>query len=270
MMTVDDARKWYDQWYAPNNAILVIVGDVEPDKVKTLAQNYYGNIPSRSLPTINERKPQIEPPQLGIKRITVKAPAELPYLIMGYHTPVIRDTAQDWEPFALEILEGILDGHASARLNKSLVRDLRIANSAGASYDATGRGESMFLLSGTPSPGKTVEELEQALRTEIKNVIEKNVTEEELNRVKAQVIASQVYQLDSIFAQAMQIGRLESIGLSYQDIDVILEKLQAVTAEQVRTVAEKYFNDDRLTVAVLDPQPLEQKEPTKESAVLRH
>lgn len=269
-MTADDARKWYDQWYAPNNAILVIVGDVDPIEVKTLAQKYYGGIPSRSLPAIDERKPQIEPPQLGIKRITVKAPAELPYLIMGYHTPVIRDTAKDWEPFALELLEGILDGYASARLNKSLVRNLRIANSAGASYNATSRGESMFMLSATPSPGKTVEELEQALRDEIKNIIEQNVTEEELHRVKAQVIANHVYQLDSIFAQAMQIGRLESIGLSYQDIDIFLEKLQAVTAEQIQAVAKKYFNDDRLTVAVLDPQPLEQKQPTKKPEGLRH
>ncbi|MCP5244678.1 MAG: insulinase family protein [Burkholderiales bacterium] len=269
-MTADDARKWYDQWYAPNNAILVIVGDVDPGNVKALTNKYYGGIPSRSLLDIDARKPQTEPSQLGIKRITVKAPAELPYLIMGYHTPVIRDTAKDWEPFALEMLEGILDGHASARLNKSLVRNLRTANSVGASYGATGRGNSMFMLSGTPSPGKTVEELEHALRGEIKNVIENNVTEEELNRVKAQVIASHVYQLDSIFAQAMQIGRLESIGLSYQDIDIILEKLQAVTADQIRTVAEKYFNDDRLTVAVLDPQPLEQKQPAKEPSGLRH
>ncbi len=270
-MRVEDAQTWYDRWYAPNNAILVVAGDVNANAVKKLAQKYYGNIPARTLLSIDERKPQTEPPQLGIKRITVKAPAELPYLIMGYHTPVIRDTAEDWEPFALEMLGGILDGHASARLNKSLVRDLRIANSAGAGYNATGRGQGMFMLSGTPSPDKTVEELEQAFRTEIKKVIEENVTEEELSRVKAQVVASHVYQLDSIFAQAMQIGRLESIGLSYRDIDIILEKLQTVTADQIRAVAKKYFVDDSLTVAVLDPQPLEQQmPPAKAPAGLRH
>ncbi|PTN12476.1 M16 family metallopeptidase [Nitrosomonas aestuarii] len=269
-MRVEDAQEWYDRWYAPNNAILVIVGDISADAVIALAQKHYGNIPKRPILPIDERKPQIEPHQLGIKRITVKAPAELPYLIMGYHTPVIRDTAEDWEPFALEMLGGILDGHASARLNKSLVRDLRIANSAGASYNATGRGQGMFMLSGTPSPGKTVEELERALRTEIEKVIEENVTEEELSRVKAQVVAGHVYQLDSIFAQAMQIGRLESIGLSYRDIDIILEKLQAVTADQIRAVAKKYLVDDSLTVAVLDPQPIEQTQPVKTPAELRH
>ena len=92
----------------------------------------------------------------------------------------------------------------------------------------------------------------------------------ELARVKAQVIASHVYQRDSIFSQAMQIGRLESIGLSYRDIDTALEKLKAVTTEQIRDVTKKYFNDDSLTVAVLDPQPLEQKLPAKAPAGLRH
>ncbi|SES64210.1 zinc protease [Nitrosomonas marina] len=269
-MTVEDAQTWYDRWYTPNNAVLVITGDVNPGEVKTLAQRYYGKIPARPVLSLDKRKPQTEPPQLGIKRITVKAPAELPYLLMGYHTPVIHDPDEDWEPFALEVLESILDGHASARLNKSLVRGLQIANSVSASYTATGRGQSMFLLGGTPSPGKTAEELEQAFRTEIKQMIENKVTDEELNRVKAQVIASQVYQLDSIFAQTMQIGRLESIGLSYRDIDLILEKLQTVTADQIRMVAEKYFDDDRLTVAVLEPQPLEHKEPGKVSEGLRH
>lgn len=269
-MTAEDAQQWYDRWYAPNNAILVIVGDASPEEVRSLVQKHYGSISHRPLLAIDQRKPQIEPPQLGIKRITVKAPAEMPYLVMGYHAPVIKNVQNDWEPFALKMLESIMDGHASARLNKSLVRELQIANSAGAGYSATSRGPGMFFLSGTPSPGKTVDELEQAIRAEIKKLTEEQVTEEELNRVKAQAVASQVFQLDSIFAQAMQIGRLESVGLSYRDIDTMLEKLQAVTAEQIRAVAEKYFNDDQLTVAVLDPQPLDQKTGAAEPAGLRH
>ena len=98
----------------------------------------------------------------------------------------------------------------------------------------------------------------------------RELTEEELARVKAQVVAGHVFQLDSMFFQAMQIGQLESIGLSHRDIDTILKKLQAVTTEQVRDVAKKYLKDDTLTVAVLDPQPLEQKAPTPAPAGLRH
>lgn len=269
-MTVQDAQEWYDRWYAPNNAILVIVGDVKAKEVLKLAEKYYGNIESRQIASLTSRKPQTEPVQVGTKRLTVKAPAQLAYLMMAYHTPTIQDVAADWEPYALEMLEGVLDGNASARLNKSLVRDQQIANSVSASYVATGRGPSMFYLSGTPSEGKTVVELEQSLNDEIKRLIDKGVTEEELMRVKAQVVASHVYQRDSIFSQAMQIGRLEGIGLSYRSLDIILEKLQAVTTEQVREVAKKYFNEDSLTVAVLDPQPLEQKRPTSVPSGLRH
>jgi zinc protease len=269
-MTFSDAKGWYDRWYAPNNAILVVVGDVNPNQVFVLARKYYGHIESRTVLQLDERKPQIEPKQLGIKRLIVKAPAQLPYLAMGYHAPALRKPDTDWEPYALEMLAGVLDGNESARLNKSLVREQRIASSAGAGYDSTARGPGMFYLDGTPSEGKTVADLEAALREEVQKLVREGVTEEELARVKAQVVASHVFQLDSMFFQAMQIGQLESIGLSHRDEETILKKLQAVTAEQVRDVAKKYLNDDSLTVAVLDPQPLEQKAPAPPPAGLRH
>lgn len=269
-MRVEDAREWYDRWYAPNNAILIVVGDVDANEVFRLAQKNYGTIPKHPLLPLNARKPQTEPPQTGTKRIIVKAPAELPYLMMGYHAPTIRNVMEDWEPYALEILEGVLDGHASARLNKSLVRENQIANSANAGYSAMARGPSIFFLSAVPRAGKTVAELEQALRKELEKITRDGVTEDELARVKAQVVAGHVYQRDSIFSQAMQLGRLESTGLSYRDIDIILEKLKTVTAAQVRDVAKKYFNDDSLTVAVLDPQPLERRAPAKVPSGLRH
>jgi zinc protease len=269
-MHVSDAKEWYDRWYAPNNAVLVVVGDVNPKEVFALAQKYYGSIKSRPVLTLDKRKPQTEPVQVGIKRITVKAPARMPYLAMGYQAPVLRNPATDWEPYALEMLAGVMDGNESARLNKELVRELRIASSAGAGYDSTARGPGMFYLDGTPSEGKTVADLEAALRSEIEKLVRDGVTAEELARVKAQVVASHVFQLDSMSYQAMQIGQLESIGLSFRDVDTMLKKLQAVTAEQVREVAKKYLKDDSLTVAVLDPQPLEQKTPFATPPGLRH
>lgn len=269
-MRVEDAQAWYDRWYAPNNAVLVVVGDVDAQEVYRLVQKNYGAIEARTVLPLTARKPQTEPPQVGSKRIIVKAPAELPYLIMGYHTPTIKNVTADWEPYALEILEGILDGHASARLNKSLVRDRQIANSVSAGYSATARGPSIFFLSAVPSGGKTAEDLEHALREEIKKIILESVTDEELARVKAQVIASHVYQRDSIQSQAIQLGRMESIGLSFHDIDTILDKLKAVTPDQIRAVTKKYFTDDNLTVAILDPQPLEQKAPARIPSGLRH
>ena len=269
-MTVGDAQEWYDRWYAPNNAVLVLVGDVDPKEVYSLAQKYYGEIESRPIASLAVRKPQTEVTQAGIKRLQIKAPAQMPYLVMGYHAPVLHDANADWEPYALQMLVGVLDGNGSARLNKELVRNQQIASSINADYDSTGRGPGMFFLSGTPSEGRSAAELESALRIEIERLIDAGVTEKELRRVRAQVVSGHVFQLDSMFYQAMQIGQLESVGLSYRDLDTIIKKLQAVTAEQVREVAIKYLIDDSLTVAVLDPQPLEQRSVIPSSIRLRH
>lgn len=260
-MSYLDARDWYARWYAPNNAFVVVVGDVKVAEVLALAQKYYGRIKRRTLPA---RKPQIEPEQRGVRRLVVKAPAELPYLRMGWKCPALRDPERDWQPYALEVLTGVLDGNASARLNQSLVRDSRVASEVGASYDMTARGPGMCVLEGTPSTGKNAAELEAGMRAELARLVREGVTAEELARVKAQVVASQVYKRDSIFGQAMEIGRFESAGLSYRDIDRALERIKAVSAEQVRAVAQQYFVDDGLTVAVLDPQPLhpEQAQPS--------
>ncbi|PZP55165.1 MAG: peptidase M16 [Azospira oryzae] len=266
-MTIQDLRQWYHRWYAPNNATLVVVGDVKPEQVFKLAQRYYGKYKPIALPV---RKPQDEPLQQGIRRVTVKAPAKLPYLIMGYRVVPLRDARNDWEPYALEVLAGVLDGHPAARLNRELVREARIAQSVGTGYDLLARGPSIFLLEGTPSEGRTVAELEAALREQVRRIVDEGVGEEELNRVKAQVVANQVYSRDSMFYQAMQIGQLEMVGLSYKDLDVLIQKLQAVTADQVREVAKKYLVEDRLTVAVLDPQPLDEARPALPPKGMRH
>ena len=266
-MTAADDRDWYRRWYAPNNAYVVVVGDVNKDEVFRLAEKHYGRIPGRALPG---RKPQNEPPQAGIKRLVVKAPAQLPYLSMAWKAPALRDLQNEREPFALEMLAGVLDGHDAARLARNLVRGAKIAVSANAGYDATVRGEALFVVSGTPAEGRTVAELESALRTEIARVANEGVGAQELERVRTQLIAAQVYKRDSMMAQAMEIGRTEATGFHWRDIDTLLEKIRSVTAEEVQAVARKYFKDDMLTVAVLDPQPLPEGSPQKSAATTRH
>jgi zinc protease len=253
-LTVADTRAFYDEWYAPNNATVVVVGDVAPAEVFALAEQYFGALPKKTLPS---RKPQDEPPQLGLKRLTVKAPAEQPYVLMAYRVPGLKKPAEDWEPYALDMLESILSGNDAARLPRTLVKTDLVATSAGASYDGLGRGPAFFYLSGSPVAGRSAEQLEQGLRREVKRVVDEGVTAEELTRVKAQVIAAQVFQRDSMFFQARQIGSMEVIGFSYRDLDLYIEKLKQVTAEQVREVTRKYLIDDVLTVAYLDPQPLD-------------
>jgi zinc protease len=259
-MTAADAREWYKTWYAPNNATLVVVGDVNSQEVLKLAKQYFGPLKSQALPS---RKPQVEPEQKGERRVVVKAQAKLPYVLMGFHVPSLQDADKDVEPYALEILAGVLNGNASARLNQNLVRQSQIAVDVDAAYDMVQRGrQSIFVLDATPSEGKSVAELEAAILNEIEKIKTGGVTEEELQRVKAQVIAADVYQRDSMFYQAMQIGNLETAGFSWRILKGYPAKLQAVTAEQVQAVAKKYFNKDNLTVATLDPQPIDPNDNT--------
>ena len=257
-MTINDLKEWYKNWYAPNNATVVVVGDVDPNDVYALAYEYFGPLSSEESITA---KKQIEVPQQGTKRITVKRPAELPTIIMAYKTPVIKPNKQDnneydWEPYALEVLAGILDGGNSARISSRLVRGNEVAATASASYQIASRLDNLFTLSGTPTPDKSIQELEVAFRNEILNLQTYLVSDEELHRVKAQVISSDVYEKDSIFYQAMIIGILETVGLSWDLADKYVERIKAVTNEQVLLVAKKYLTDDRLTIADLYPLPI--------------
>jgi zinc protease len=152
------------------------------------------------------------------------------------------------------MLASILDAGESSRFAKELVRGTQVATSVGAGYDLYSRLDELFLFDGTPSKGKSVEDLENAIREQIETLKTKLVDQAELDRIKAQVVASKVYEKDSVFYQAMQIGTLATVGLDWQLMDQFVERLRAVTPEQVQAVAKKYLIDDHLTVAVLDPQ----------------
>ena len=255
-MAAQDARDWYARWYAPNNATLVVAGDVKADEVIALARRHFGALPARALPP---RKPQDEPAQLGEKRIVVKAPAQLPYLLMAWHAPTLKDWEQDTAPYALQILAGVLSGNDSARLQKSLVKTRQIAVNASAGYDAVARGPGMFMIDATPAPGKSVAALEKAIREEVRRIQRDGIDQAELARVKAQVIAADVYQRDSLFYQAMQLGEYATAGLPPEALARRVDKLRAVTAQEVQAAARQWLQDDRLSVAELDPQPLQAK-----------
>jgi zinc protease len=251
-LTLDDLRAWYRGFYAPNNATLVVVGDVRPAAVAALAEKYFGPVPARPLAAA---APPDEPRQEGERRARVSVPAEVPHLVMGYHVPVLT-RASSWEPYALSVLAGILDGGRAARFARELVREQKIAAGVEADYNPIARAPGLFVLDGMPAAGRTPAELERALRAQIERLRRERVTEEELQRVKAQVVAADVYSRDSVFYQAMQIGRLATTGLDWRLLDTFVERINSVTAEQVQAVARKYLTDTNLTVAVLDPLPL--------------
>jgi zinc protease len=257
-MTPDDARAFYKQWYTPNNAAVVIAGDVDVAQAKALVEKHYGSIPQRALPV---RKPRDEPVQAGIRRLDFKAPAEQAYVSLAFKVPQITSPAASdtatLDSYALTVLSAVLDGYSGARLDRALTQgDNRVADSAGAYCGMAARGPQICHLDGVPATGKTAAQVEAALREQVAKVARDGVTEAELNRVKTQWVAGQVYQQDSVFAQARSIGSNWVVGLPLDTDKVVIERLRAVTAEQVKAVAAKYFGDDALTVATLLPQPI--------------
>ena len=271
-MTYKDARDWYDHWYSPNNAVVVIAGDVDPAAVYQLAEKNYGRVPVRK---ILERKSQEEPIQKGIRRFHLKAPAENPLIYFAWKVPhLLPHDLTQVDPYALDILSGILDGNANARLNRILVREKRLANQVGASYDACcSRSETMFLIHAEPMPGKSADMMELEIKKILNEIALNGVREDELKRIKIAITATQVYKRDSVFGQAMEIGATEMAGMSWRNTDEFIDRLQSVTSEQIQAVVKKYFIDDHLTVGILDPQALDPKTQAanaRAAAALKH
>jgi len=247
-----DARDWYRSWYAPNNATVVVAGDVDAKQVLAIVEKYYGAAATHELPV---RKPQIEPPQKGIKQVQVKAPADNAQLAMAWKAPRLEPgKLDDVEPYALELLTAVLDGYDNARLNRTLVKQEKVVNDVGVGYDMISRGPELFLIGATMAKGKTVDQAQGSIRKALEEVKQKGILESELKRIKVRILSDQIYKRDSIFGQAMEIGSTEMAGFSWKDINYMLEKMQTITPEQVQAVAKKYLVDEGLTIAILDPQ----------------
>ncbi|MEO7885886.1 MAG: pitrilysin family protein [Polaromonas sp.] len=260
-MTPADARDFYRRWYVPANAAVVIAGDVDVAQVKKLAEKYYGGIAARAVPV---RKPRAEPVQAGARRMDFKAPASQAYVSMVFKVPKLEPAdlaapaaGASRDALALTVLAAVLDGYSGARLDRALVQQSRVADSAGASNGLMGRGPQLFSLDGVPADGKTAQQVADALREQVARVAREGVSEAELNRVKTQWVASETYKLDSVFNQARELGSQWVQGLPLDASERIIAALRSITGPEVQAVAAKYFGDDQMTMATLLPQPLD-------------
>ena len=238
-MTEKDISDWYQNWYAPNNATVVIVGDIDFENTFKLIDKYYGNKQSKNVTT---RLDRAEPFQFGEKDISIKIKDKPSYLILGYKVPSINNKNIDsWECYALSVLSGILSSGQNSRLQKILVRDKKLASYADSGYSLFARYDPLFMIDVNPIVGKKISSVKNELDKIIVDLQTKLVTNKELDRIKAQVLAYEVYQQDSIDYQARILGMAKtSIG----DIKIIEDytaNINSVTAEQVRAVAKKYL-----------------------------
>lgn len=252
-MTVEELRAWYETWYVPNNATLVVVGDVVPSEVHALAQRYFGSIAQRPLPAAQI---PLELSTPGERLLTLHLPTQLPSLMMGFNVPGLATSKNPREVHALRLIGALLDGGYSARLPSRLERGEELVSGAGSSYDAYTRGDSLFVLSATPNvqKGKTLGEVEDGLWRQLDDLKNTPPTSEELARVRAQVIAGLIYERDSVTSQATTIGQLETVGLSWHLMDDELADLSAVTPADIQQAARTYFTRDRVSVTHILPE----------------
>lgn len=249
-----DLSNWYRLWYAPNNATIVVVGDVLADNVYQLVQEYFGNLKPTKLPN---RKTRLETPQQGERRVEMAISAVQPTIVMGYRTSRSDQSQPAWHRYALSVLSNVLAGTKSARFSKNLIRGAAIAQSANAGYSAYSRYEDLFVIVATPNTGVDINQIEQAVENELAQLKKTPVSEEELSTIKAQLIASEIYQQDSIQHQASTLGRLETTGIGWREQFRFRNYIAAVTAEQVMQVANEYLINKNRTVVVLNPQTTE-------------
>ena len=253
-MTADDVRAFYRQWYVPGNAAVVVAGAVEPAAVLALAEKTYGRISAGELPA---RKPRPEPPQQGERRLQLHAAAEQAVVSLMFKAPRMGDmqpSPESDDALALTVLSAVLDGYSGARLERALVQGKsRLADGVEASNGLMGRGPQLFNLIAIPAKGVSAERVEKALLEQVALIARDGISEAELERVKTQWIASEVYKRDSVMGQAMELGSYWALGLPADTDARLIERLRHITAAQVQAVARKYFDTRQMTAATLIP-----------------
>ena len=245
------ARDWYDRFYVPGNATLVIAGDVTAEQVRPLVEKFFADLPRGETPPRPETT--LNPPP-GERRMTLRLPVRVPALYMSYNVPSLTTADHQDDFYALTMLGGVLDGGTSARMESNLVRGQRLAAGLGAGYDGLQRGNGTFTITATPNPAVSLDQLEAAIKAEIEKIAEQPPSEAEMDRVRAGVLAEQIYQRDSVMGQAMELGTLSVLGLDWRLAGQFDDNLEAVTPEQVQQAARDWLVAERSAVAHVIPE----------------
>ena len=251
-LTRDDLLSFYRTWYAPNNAVLVISGDVTVDMVRPLAEKYYGVIPARPLP---ERVAWQEPPLNADRTVQMKhARVRQPAWSRRFIAPGVQYGAAEYAD-ALQVLGEILSGGATSRLYRTLVVEEKVAVEAGAWYDGDGRGPGVFGFYISPPQNGDIHAAAAAMDAEIKKLIEEGVTEDEVARAVSQLRDSAIYALDSYRTPARVLGAALVVGRTIEDVETWPDRIGAVTVDAVNRAIAAVLKDQHSVTALLLPEP---------------
>lgn len=247
---LEDVKKWYHDWYAPNNAVLIIVGDVDAENTLRQVQKYFGDIPARTIPPRND---VLEFDRVGYRHMELNLPVKVPNLYMAWNVRSLVTAKNPQDAYALTIIKNLLDSGISSRLQDRLVRDKKVLTAISVSYDPYNRGDSLFSISALPTDEVSLQEAETAIQNEINLLKTELIQPEEVERVTAKFVANLVYGQDDIAGQSKMIGNLEINGLSFRLIDQLPQHFETVTAQDIQRVANIYFVRDNLSTLYLTP-----------------
>lgn len=250
-LQLEDVKKWYRDWYSPNNALLVIVGDVDAEQTVLQVQKYFADIPARKTPPRND---VLEFDRIGYRHMELNFPVKVPNLFMAWNVRSLVTAKNPQDAYALTIIRNILDSGISSRLQDRLVRDKKILTAVSVSYDPYSRGDSLLSISALPVDGKSLSEAEQAIQTEIELLKTELIQPEEVARVTAKYVSNLIYSQDDIAGQARMIGNLEINGLSFRLMDELPKHFETVTPQDIQRVANAYFSRDNLSTLYLSPE----------------
>ncbi|WP_425916602.1 M16 family metallopeptidase [Acinetobacter sp. TSRC1-2] len=248
---LEDVKKWYRDWYTPNNAILIIVGDVDSESTLLQVQKYFGDIPARKTPARND---VLEFDRVGYRHMELNLPVQVPNLYMAWNVRSLVTAKNPQDAYALTIIKNVLDSGISSRLQDRLVRDRKILTAVSVSYDPYSRGDSLLSISALPTDGVSLQEAEKAIQNEIDLLKTELIKPKEVERVTARYVANLVYSQDDIAGQTKMIGNLEINGLSFRLMDQLPKHFETVSPHDIQRVANIYFTRDNLSTLYLSPE----------------
>lgn len=248
-LTLDDEMAFYRTWYAPNNAILVVSGDIDAATLRPLAEATYGRIPARPVP---ERLRPVEPPTAAARSVVLADPdVQQPSWRRYYLAPSYR-TAEGDEAYALQVLDEILGSGTTSRLYRSLVVDQQIATSAGSFYSASAWDDNVFGIGVSPRPGVGMDQVETAVEAEIGRLLG-GITDDELDAAKQRLVIQADYAMDSLQGPASTLGGALATGQTVEDVEAWPTRIAAVTADEVMAAARSVLDETRSVTGHLLP-----------------